>query len=377
MSLATLSGSLVMRLTPRPRPHFLSLGLSRQRAHCTIVAVCLLMLQAVLGLSPVSAAPLSDEAAKKRLLSVNQAAATLVVRGSYVLQRPDGMVMAEFHQAHTPDGMVVRLETPGPAATEIIRKAGEVWSYTLPQREVSVIRHQIMRPSFPQLFLGSVDAVLATYRVTEGEGGKIAGHPTRLLKLQPKASGSRWQIRCWVHRDTKLLLKQQLLGAGGEVLEEQAFTDLHIGSDARPSVQSSLAQKGEWKTVPPMMSWQPVPATLEPQWPIAGFQLVGLLDSGLTPESRKALGVTGPVRQLFLSDGLVSLSLFLEPSAAEPAVVAHSRKGALSLAATIVPDWQVTVMGEIPESIAVDFLSRLDLGQLVRSLPPLKSLPSR
>lgn len=331
----------------------------------------------LLPLQPAQAALLSESEARASLTKINEAASTLRVSGSYVLQRPDGMVLAEFHQDKTADGMVVRLETPGPAATEIIRKSGEVWSYILPQREVSVIRHQIMRPSFPQLYLGSVEAVLATYRVTESDGGKVAGHPTRLIKLQPKSAGSRWMVRCWIHRDTRLLMKQQLVGSGGEILEEQAFTELHQGLEAKPSVRARLAQSGEWKTVPPMMNWQPVPAELQAAWPVSGFRLVGLLDSGLTDESRKSLGVSGPVRQLFLSDGLVSISLFLEPSTDKPTAVAHSRKGALSLAATIVPEWQVTVMGEIPEAIAVDFLKRLDLGRLLTGLPPLQATPGR
>jgi sigma-E factor negative regulatory protein RseB len=107
---------------------------------------------------------------------------------------------------------------------------------------------------------------------------------------------------------------------------------------------------------------------LKPSWPTDGWKVdeaahspVDLKEQGwrLSPPSgfrplyavRRPMSA-GPALQAVFSDGLASLSVFIEPAPASAASGALPRQGPINAYARRVGDSMVTVVGEIPAETA-------------------------
>jgi sigma-E factor negative regulatory protein RseB len=154
----------------------------------------------------------------------------------------------------------------------------------------------------------------------------------------------RYGYRLWVEPGSGLLFKAQTLNDGGAVLEQVAFTDVRVG--------------------------EPIdPAQLKPSWPTAGWeverqqsQATELRQQGwsVTPPSgfhrlvevvRNLMRGPGqrPALQAVYTDGLATVSVFIEPGAPmidEPED--RSSRGPVTALSRQVGDARVTVVGEVP-----------------------------
>jgi sigma-E factor negative regulatory protein RseB len=143
---------------------------------------------------------------------------------------------------------------------------------------------------------------------------------------------------------TGLLLKARMLNERGDVVEQFAFTDLQVNA----KIDRSMVEPS-WPAVPP--DWQVKEAS-------AGD--VALHDTGWSvtrvPQGftkimegfRKLRGRQNPVAHLVYSDGLVAISVFVEPFAVAPVTPGMTQQGGLTVYIVKQDDNLVTVMGEAP-----------------------------
>jgi len=120
----------------------------------------------------------------------------------------------------------------------------------------------------------------------------------QVVDLQPK-DGWRYGYRLWLDHDTGLPLRIALLGDGDQALEQMAFTDLRIGT--RPSDADLRAS-----TLQGLQRVQ----TLSPGKPSdPGWRIIAP-PPGFTLRAGRRLGDSV---QLLYSDGLASVSVYIEP----------------------------------------------------------------
>jgi sigma-E factor negative regulatory protein RseB len=268
------------------------------------------------------------------LRAVNQAASSTSFVGVFSHQQTQGVYTARLYHAVAADGPTVRLESLDGPAREIIRSSDGVRAYLPDRREIRVTPHRPLRPDFPMLFLGDGRELLRHYRVKVKGGYRVAGLETDLIELVPN-DALRWRVRCWVERNRKLLLKQQLLDADGSIREEYVFSEIRLGPVSERLVRSRFEGQTGWtQSLSPMRKVTPPAASADLT---GGFVLTAALANA-----------DGSLRQWVLSDGLATVSLFAERRPPAMADGGFSQHGSLSMVTRQRGDFAVTALGEVP-----------------------------
>ena len=208
---------------------------------------------------------------------------------------------------------------------------------------------------FPALPAVASQRWLDSYEPQALSRERIAGHDADVLMLKPR-DRLRFAQRLWADHETGLLLRNDVIGPGGEVLETSAFTDVQIGAKVSPeAVLGPMKQLSGYR----VQRWHAERAQVEAEgWalarPVPGFQLVSCTKRPLDPATDA--GATAPVLQSVFSDGLAHVSVFIEPFDAQR----HGKAMGTSLGATHTltsrqGDWWFTVVGEVPMATAQQF----------------------
>jgi sigma-E factor negative regulatory protein RseB len=302
------------------------------------VAGCLLLWAALFAVQARA-----DDDAGEWLSRMNEALAGRNYEGEF-LHLSDGRVekMRILHRAS--GGRVAeRLVSLSGSGREIIRNEDEVQCYLPDQRRVLVESRHERGPLLG--VLPTFDASLeANYRLeTVGRARSVIGRPARIVAVVPR-DAYRFGYRLWIDEETRMPVRTDLVDAQGNVLEQVLFTALTLG----PAPSDAALQPG---VRPDGYAWvrqgrSGTPASEPVAWRFArlppGFRLGS---SGL----QQLPGVDRPVTHLVVSDGLASVSVFIEaPAPGRAPNEGQGRVGAAFALSTAVADHQVTVVGEVP-----------------------------
>ena len=233
---------------------------------------------------------------------------------------------------------LVNLEGP---AREVIRSNGEVRCYYPDARFVRV-EPRTFRNAFPSLSTQQQAALADFYHFRMAERGRVAGIETQAWVFEPK-DGLRYGHKFWADPVSGLLVKARIYDERNEVVEQFAFTEIAIGL----RIDRELV-KPTWPMVPP--GWQ-----VRQSGPGEGeAKETGWTVSRLPPgflkivDGFRRLHGKQEVAHLVYSDGLVAVSVFIEPAGSAPHPVGMSRQGGINIVIRQQDDKLVTVLGEVP-----------------------------
>ena len=183
---------------------------------------------------------------------------------------------------------------------------------------------------------------LDSYRAKLGDVGRVAGRDCQIVDLQPKDAW-RYGYRLWLDHETGLPLRIALIGEAGRALEQMAFTDLQIGSkpnaaDLRPSTQQGLQR----------VQTLSAGKLVDPGWRISSPPL------GFTLRAGRRLGESV---QLLYSDGLASVSVYIEPVSGDQRGESAMRRGAVNVHSFWQGGRRVVAIGKVPAA-TVDYFAR-------------------
>ncbi len=229
----------------------------------------------------------------------------------------------------------------GPAR-EVIRNNDLVRCY-YPDAKIIRIEPRSFRNAFPSLLPQQLNALAAHYFFRKGELARIAGLDTQAVIFEAK-DGLRYGHKFWADIATGLLLKARLLNEKNEPVEQFAFTDIQIGikldRDLVKPPFSSLPTDWQVRESPP--------GEVQPQE-------TGWVVKDLPPGFAKVVegfrtlrGKSAQVAHLVFSDGLVAVSVFVEPTPPTPQPVGLSHQGGINVYSRQLDDYLVTVLGEAP-----------------------------
>ncbi|MEP7207962.1 MAG: MucB/RseB C-terminal domain-containing protein [Casimicrobiaceae bacterium] len=291
------------------------------------------------ALTAAPPAPAQDAAAW--LARSASAARSLNYSGTIVYQHGGRVETSRLVHVKDAAGESEKLNNLDGPAREIIRGEGEVRCY-YPDAQVVRIEPRTFRNAFPSLSPQQQRTLVEFYDFRKAETARVAGMEAQAYVFEPR-DGLRYGHKFWADPATGLLLKARILNEASEVVEQLAFTDLVIAS----RLDRSLVQP----------TWPPVP----PGWKVRenGPGDIDLKDTGWTigklpPGFTKIVegfrtlrGKRAPVAHMVFSDGLVAVSIFIEPAAA-PHPVGLVQKGAINIYMRQLDDYLVTVLGEVP-----------------------------
>jgi len=229
-----------------------------------------------------------------------------------------------------------------------------------PRSRVAVIEQREAVAEFPALPAGDARA-LETYDFRLLGTERVAGHDAQVLLLKPR-DGHRFAQRLWAERGTGLLLRADILGPAGEVLESAAFSDVAIGGKSNSgSVLAAMRKLDGYRVVRPAL----VPAQLEAEgWgmtrSVPGFQLVSCVKRVLSAAGEPEPDPGAQVLQAVFSDGMTHVSVFIEAFDAERHKSMATSLGATHTLMSRMGSWWVTVMGDVPMSTVQDFYAALE-----------------
>jgi len=244
-----------------------------------------------------------------------------------------------------------RLVSLDGSGREFIREGNELICYFPDRREVLVERR-----APDGLLLGALPAIdednSSVYEIKGGERQRLLGRDTRLVALKPRDQ-YRYGYRLWIDEKTAMPLKTQLCNQSGEVIEQIVFSNIDLperisDSQFKPQVDASTYR---WfradRQVADNSAQSDWGATRMPP----GFRMA--------QRSAQAMpGSSEPVAHLVFTDGVASVSVFVEPRKADlkPAE-GPSRVGSSSAFSTVVDGHQVTAVGEVPPT-TVEFFAK-------------------
>ena len=233
---------------------------------------------------------------------------------------------------------LVNLEGP---AREVIRSHGEVRCY-YPDVKIVRIEPRTFRNAFPSLSPPQQKALAEFYDFRKAETGRVAGIETQAWVFEPK-DALRYGHKFWVDSATGLLVKARIVDDRNGVVEQFAFTEITIGA------------KIDRDMVKP--TWPAAPA----DWQVrqAGPGEVDMKDTGWTVtripagfvkiiEGFRRLKGERRVAHLVYSDGLVAVSVFVEPVGGARHPIGLSAQGGINVYIRQVDENLVTVLGEAP-----------------------------
>jgi len=240
-----------------------------------------------------------------------------------------------------------RIEALDGPPYEIVRRNDEMFCY-FPDAKTVRLDRRVNARFFPSLFRASADVIAQSYDVKLGHLEHVLGYDCRWLLLEPR-DGERYPERLCSETASGLVVRAKTLDLKGRVIEQYTFTDLKLGPHVvRGDVKSLFeARVKQWIT-----DAQPREEAkgVDTGWTVGsvppGFQKV--------TELRRVLpGRPHPVSQLIFSDGLASLSVFVEPNGAPARTTeASSQDGTTTFFVAPMADQLVTVLGEVPLATA-------------------------
>jgi sigma-E factor negative regulatory protein RseB len=267
-----------------------------------------------------------------------------------------------------------RLQSLDGSGREFVRANGELTCYLPDQHTVLVEQRQDRGP-----FLGSLpqfDASVSDfYRIEALPATHVLGRPARVIAVNPKDQ-FRFGYRLWLDEKTAMPLKTQLCDSRGQVIEQIFFARLDMpenipDADLAPTVRTEG------------MRWvRQGPSSDSASAALAAYR-ASQLPPGfrLTVQGAQTLGgASAPASHLVYSDGVATVSVFVEeqpataagaaiapgaatapgaapaPAQPEPPLQGLARVGSGYAFSTIVQGHQVTAVGEVPAQ-TVEFIA--------------------
>lgn len=229
----------------------------------------------------------------------------------------------------------------------------------LPESRVVLAEKRESLGLFPQLLQENSAIIAQYYRVREFGSERVAGFEADVLELQP-ADNLRFGYRVWIEKNTGLVVKLQTLSGRGQVLEQAAFSDLQL--DASVSM-AKLSQMMKHTAGYKLEKLEMRKTTAEAEgWVlkrvVAGFQPMSCYQRSVKGSAQSQNEHT---LQWIFSDGLASVSLFIEPF--EAGRHGHPNSQAMGATHTLtrrMGDWWLTAVGEVPTETLAAFAQGLE-----------------
>jgi len=267
--------------------------------------------------------------------------------------------MRIVHRVHS--GRVTeRLQSLDGSGREFVRANDELTCYLPDQHTVLVEPQQARSP-----FLGSLpqfdSKVGDFYRIEAMPSTRILGRPVKGIAVNPKDQ-FRFGYRLWLDEKTAMPLKTQLCDSRGQVIEQIFFARLDMpenipDSDLAPTVRTD-GMRWVHQGASPDNASAALAAYRASQLP-PGFRLA--------MQGAQTLGeATSPASHLVYSDGLATVSVFVEEHSVSASGIAPpadpspmqglARVGSGYAFSTVVQGHQVTAVGEVPAQ-TVEFIA--------------------
>lgn len=322
--------------------------LSAPAVYARMLGILIAMLGGMAAASAYAGDDTADEA-RTWLERMSKALATRNYDGRFVhLVGGRAENMRIIHSV-TGRSVTERLISLDGSGREIVRTEDEVVCY-LPDRRTVLVEKRRGEGSLLSTVPTYSDELQNYYTLSAPGETRILGREAQFVVVQPR-DRLRYGYRLWLDRETAIPLKSQLCDRDGRVIEQIVFSDLRTP----PSIDASLL-----KTSIDTEGFRWIRQDARPTRRVAetgsielGWMVVNPPDGFRVTVTRVQSIAGSTARHLVLSDGLASVSVFIEPRAnqgaqSQPAGPEVARLGSALAYSTEADDHRITAVGEVP-----------------------------
>jgi len=288
----------------------------------------------------------AEPEARQWLERMSTAARSLNYSGIFVYQHQGNLEAMQIMHAFDDAGERERLLSLTGPRREVLRD-NHVVTCILADRQSVMVNKSRPRTAFPASIPRDLVELEKHYSFEVLGDDRVAGLACRVVAVKPR-DAYRYGRRFCVHEDSHLLLRSELTGAAGDVIEQVMFTAVEFPQ--KIPIQSLLPDMngGEftWQQEPDQ---QPEPGDVSSD---SSWKVIQVPDGFmLTDHNWHQLSADEPgVEHWVYSDGLASVSVYIEQSQGESqeGYRGMTHRGALNAYGTMVAGHYVTVVGEVP-----------------------------
>ena len=324
-------------------------------------AINIVAAQTLPGQSP---APLPAGAVEAKSLNdwlqrMHEASKNRAYVGTFVVSAGGQMQSAKIWHVCEAGQQMERIETLTGAPRSTFRHNDKTVTF-MPEQKLARHEKREVTGMFPELVQSPDNQIAEFYKLKPEGVDRVAGVEADVVMLLPK-DNLRFGYRVWTEQKKGLIVKLQTLDAEGKVLEQAAFSELQMDAPVRMDKLLQMMGKVEgYKVEQPAL----VKTTASAQgWalksPAAGFKPMSCYKRPSSAAQAAPL-LDEPMQWVF-SDGLASVSLFVEPFDRQR----HGKESSLSMGATHtmtrqLGNYWLTAMGEVPMATLKQFASGLE-----------------
>ncbi|MGB0713682.1 MAG: MucB/RseB C-terminal domain-containing protein [Gammaproteobacteria bacterium] len=275
-----------------------------------------------------------------RLERMAQVARTLNYSGVLVYSHPGGVqtigVTHQFRNGREHE----RLQALNGSAREVIRE-GERITCILPDSKQVLVRQGGLPGTAAKLAELKLDWLENFYAIKTGGADRVAGRDAEVMDFQARDQ-FRYGYRLWQDTETGLLVRFDMLDGTGRLVESMMFTELEVMADAPASTTAAAmpaSYQWDWTRSEDTDDGKLVPPWLVMDVP-PGFRYRLSRRHG----SEDGTGLD----QFIYSDGLATVSVFVERLTDEGGLNEAIKLGALNSWARPLDGFRVTAIGEVP-----------------------------
>lgn len=290
------------------------------------------------------------------LMRMHEASHQRAYMGTLVVSA--GSAMSASRIWHVCDGtqQMERVETLTGAPRTTIRRNNDVITFESETKTAWVEKRESLG-LFPELLRTPSNQIPEFYAVRENGSERVAGHLADVVEILPK-DPLRFGYRIWAEKKTGLVVKMQTLGDQGAVLEQMAFSELQMDAPVRmDKLQQLMRDTKGYELYKPVLK----KTTAEAEGWRLKESVPGFLPMSCHTRKNESPGAGAAPMQWVFSDGLASVSLFVEPfDAAQHAQEKAAVMGATHSLTRRIGDHWLTAMGEVPHATLRRFTSALE-----------------
>lgn len=302
----------------------------------------------VVPASEVAASP--ELGVSEWLLRLHSASRGLAYIGTFVVSAGDTMSSARIWHVCDGESQMERVESLSGEPRSTFRRDDQVITF-LPESKLALSEKRESLGRFPDL-LTAVDSPIGQFYAARSVGTeRVAGFDADVVLLTPRDE-ARFGYRIWSEKKSGLVVKLQILDVDGHLLEQAAFSELQMDAPVNAIKIAKMMENTDGYQV---RKAELVKTTAAAQGWTLKSTVAGFLPTSCyvrpSPASRGSRS-SGSMQWVF-SDGLASISLFVEPVDKRR----HALEGVTSMGATNTltrrlrdkaGDWWLTVIGEVP-----------------------------
>lgn len=238
------------------------------------------------------------------------------------------------------DNRVMDKKLPAKQPREVFSQGSDIVIFH-PKNDKVIIEKRRGQNLFPAMLPVNLQSLKVSYTARVGMLDYVAGRQAQIIELIPK-DAYRYTYKIWTDTEFGLLVKMTLINDKSETLEQITFQELSMLNSQdlnwyQPSIDLTKKYEMEDTALLNRVHTNWIVAELPP-----GYIKVDHVEF-------IANGKSAPVNQMIFSDGIASVSLFIEPIIkGKRPKIGHHLIGSTNICANVVEGYQVMVVGEVP-----------------------------